>query len=62
MENPLYKMMIANARRQIDSQNPLKPKEDDFDIFRISEVLAMVLCKRKEDVILDITHCDPNKN
>ena len=54
MDNILYKMMVKNAKIQLDSQNPEKPKKDDFNIFNISEVLAMLVGKLKEDVIQDI--------
>jgi hypothetical protein len=54
MENVLYKMMIKNAREHLKNQNPEIPKEDDFSIFRISEVLSLCLCKSKEDIIMDI--------
>ena len=46
--------MVSNAKRQIGSQDPNNPKKDDFDIFKISEVLAMLVCKTKEDVMSDI--------
>jgi hypothetical protein len=58
MENELYKFMIKNAQRQIASQDPHNPKEGDFSIFGISEVLAMLTCKQKEDVIADIIWAD----
>lgn len=54
MENELYKMMINNAKQHLKEQDPNKPKEDDFDVFEISEVLALCLCKPKEDVVMDI--------
>lgn len=54
MDNVLYKFMINNAKRKIESQNPLYPKESDFDIFQISEILAMLVCKTKDDVLSDI--------
>jgi len=54
MENELYKMMINNAREHLKQQNPELPKEDDFNIFKISEILALCLCKSKEDIIMDI--------
>lgn len=54
MENELYKMMINNAKHQIESQNANEPKKEDFNIFVISEVLAMLVCKTKEDVMTDI--------
>jgi len=54
MENELYKMMVRNAKVQIESQDPNNPKPDDFNIFTISEVLAMLVCKTKEDVMSDI--------
>jgi hypothetical protein len=54
MENVLYKMMINNAREHLKNQNPELPNEDDFSIFKISEVLALCLCKTKEDIIMDI--------
>ena len=54
MKNELYKMMINNAREHLKQQNPELPKEDDFSIFKISEVLALCLCKDKEEIIIDI--------
>jgi hypothetical protein len=58
MENELYKMMINNAKEHIKSQNPEKPSEDDFSIFTISSVLAILTGKTKEDVLLDIIKKD----
>ena len=54
MNNPVYKLMISNAREQLDSQNPNSPKTDDFTIWDISRTLAMLLCKTKEDVMVDL--------
>tara|TARA_B110000008_G_C16551556_1_gene396515 strand:+ start:101 stop:277 length:177 start_codon:yes stop_codon:yes gene_type:complete len=54
MENEIYKLMISNAKQHIKEQDANNPKADDFNIFRISEILALCLCKRKEDIIMDI--------
>lgn len=54
MDNELYKMMVLNARTHIEDQDPANPQKEDFNIFNISEVLAMLVCKTKEDVIHDI--------
>lgn len=58
MENELYKMMINNAKEHIKSQDPEKPNPDDFSAFTISEVLAILTGKTKEDVLLDIIKQD----
>jgi hypothetical protein len=54
--------MIQNAAKQIASQNPEYPKEDDFNAFQISEVLAVVLLKRKEDILMDIVNYNVANN
>jgi hypothetical protein len=51
-----YEMMINNAKEHLKDQDPNNPKEEDFNIFKISEVLALCLCKTKEDVIMDIVN------
>jgi len=56
MENVLYKMMISNASVHVSKQNPLNPERDGFDAFKISEVLAIVLGKSKEDILMDIVN------
>ncbi len=48
--------MINNAKQHLKGQDPNKPNEDDFSVFKISEVLALCLCKAKEDVIMDIVN------
>jgi len=62
MNNTLYHFMIQNAAKQIASQNPEYPKEDDFNAFQISEVLAVVLLKRKEDILMDIVNYNVANN
>lgn len=47
-------MMVSNAKNQINNQDPNNPKEGDYNIFNISEVLALLTCKTKEDVMSDI--------
>lgn len=61
MNNPLYQMMIRNAALHISKINPnatYKSEEDiPTSIWTISEVLAIVLAKTKEDVLFDIIQC-----
>jgi len=53
MNNPVYKLMIANASNYLNNSKP-NTNPDAIDAFRISEVLALCLCKTKEDVLNDI--------
>ena len=54
MKNELYEFMLTNINTQLNSQDPLKPLPGDFSIFTVSETLAMMTMKSKEDVISDI--------
>ena len=55
MNNPLYKMMILNAKAYLKSASDEdKVGLEHLDAFKISEVLALVLGKTKEDVMSDI--------
>lgn len=55
MENPLWKMMINNAKAYL--RDPERKNEGGaiIDAFQISEVLAVVTGKTKEDIILELT-------
>jgi len=61
MNNPLYQMMIRNAAMHLRKLNPnqvYKSEEDiPVTIWQISEVLAVVLAKTKEDIVIDIINC-----
>lgn len=61
MDNPIYKMMIRNLVNFLENKKEEMDKlGDDFDYsnvinaFQMSEVLAVALAKRKEDVMDDI--------
>lgn len=64
MNNPLYQMMIRNAATHLRKLNPnqvYKSEEDTpVTIWQISEVLALVLAKTKEDIVADIINCQIN--
>ena len=47
MDNVLYKMMINNAREYCGIV-------DRYNAFIFSEVLSILLCKDKKDILLDI--------
>lgn len=58
MENTLYKMMMTNAAmylRDIESKTHVPTDdghlESTFTAFQISEVIALVTCQSKEQVI-----------
>ncbi len=51
----LYNMLIQNACNFLKTQKQSKTPEDQrIDIFEISEVLGICLCKAKEDIIIDM--------
>lgn len=52
MNNPVYDLMISNCRSYLKKSNPHSP--DHLNAFKLSEVIAIALCKTKEDVIMDI--------
>lgn len=54
MDNVLWNMMMNNARVHLNSINPEKPTSDDIDVFRISEVLAILTGKLKEEIVIEI--------
>lgn len=57
MENPLWKMMIKNAKTHIKSFDPNKNSEL-ITVWQISEVLAMLTGKLKEDIVLELMQED----
>lgn len=52
VESDYYRMMITNAKAHI--RNTSINEEDKFDAFQISEVLAILTGKRKEDIVMEI--------
>jgi len=52
MDNPLYKMMINNAKAFL-RENSVNENEG-INAFRISEVLAICTGKRKEDIFAEL--------
>lgn len=57
MNNPLYDLMIANAAaylKNLTLEDKLNP--ETITIWQISEVLALLTGKLKEDVVLDIVN------
>lgn len=53
MESTVYKMMINNLSNYLRNiENPLD--NDNITVFDMSSVLAIALCKSKEEIAIDI--------
>lgn len=57
MKNPLYDLMITNATVYLKNLNiDDKLSSETITVWHISEVLALVTGKLKEDIIIDIVN------
>lgn len=57
MENIIWKMMINNAKvhlRSIKESDMTDPENQPITVWQISEVLALLTGKLKEDIVLEI--------
>jgi hypothetical protein len=56
MDNLYYQMMIKNAAYHLRTKNKFETDSEQrpLDVFEISEVLSILTCKLKEDIISDI--------
>ena len=54
METNFYDMLIANAKNYLRNTSSEIEELERVNAFEISEVLGIVLCKSKEEIILDL--------